>query len=99
MFTNGDEEGTVLSIVRTSEPDISTDLRVDNVSKAVDKFVDMFIYESNVDINAVSIHTTDSLDSPCIPWSALRRCQLDALAGETLQEYLDVANTFPNEGS
>lgn len=99
MFTQEDDEGTVLSITRTSEPDISTDLRVENLSKAVDMFVNTFIYETATDIGAISIHTTDSPDSPCIPWSALRRLPLDSLQGEALQAYLNASNRVPTTGS
>lgn len=73
MFIADYEDEVAIRILRPAYPDVSTDMRPESLAKAVDYFVDQFIYESDLDLDQVSFHEAVDITSPAIPWSVVRR--------------------------
>lgn len=81
MFTVHGDEGVELRIIRTASPNVSMDLRADNPQKAVDFFLECFVYENDLDLNAVHAGLGPDTGDPAIPWAA-------AKSGLTLDEIM-----------
>ncbi len=77
-----DDDRKCLRIVQPAIPDVSEDILLNNGARAVDRFVDKFIQQSDLNLNDVTI-SPDPEQSTRRSWAALKRlCTIqDLLAG------------------